>query len=138
MARPWADDARALRKEGVTAVVSLTLRPALPEPPPGLRVLHVPVPDMTAPSQEQLLRAVRFLREEVAAGGAVAVHCFAGIGRTGTVLAAWLVSEGREPDAAVAELRELRPGSLETLEQEHAVHLFAETWAREVPREERE
>jgi protein-tyrosine phosphatase len=56
----------------------------------------------------------------------VAVHCFAGVGRTGTVLAAWMVAQGMEPDAAIEELRALRPGSVETRGQADAVRRFAQ------------
>jgi protein-tyrosine phosphatase len=54
----------------------------------------------------------------------------AGYGRTGTVLAAYLVAKGAEPEEAIDRVRRARPGSIETVEQEHAVHLFAETLGR--------
>jgi protein-tyrosine phosphatase len=38
----------------------------------------------------------------------VYVHCHAGIGRTGTVAACWLVRQGRAPSDALAELQRLR------------------------------
>jgi atypical dual specificity phosphatase len=49
------------------------------------------------------------------------VHCGAGLGRTGTVVAAWLVRRGRSAREAIAEVRRVRPGSVETREQEEAV-----------------
>jgi atypical dual specificity phosphatase len=130
MARPDPSDAERLRDAGITAVVSLTRRPPFFDPPPGIAILHLPVVDMTPPSQEQLLQAVRFLETAVAGGGKAAVHCVAGWGRTGTVLAAFLVARGEEPDEAVHRVRTRRPGSIETADQERAVHLFAETWGR--------
>ncbi len=130
MARPDPSDAERLREEGITALVCLTRRPSFFEPPEGLSILHLPVADMTAPTQEQLVQAVRFLETALASGGRAAVHCTAGWGRTGTVLAAWLVGRGEDPDGAIERVRRARPGSIETAEQEHAVHRFAATWKR--------
>jgi len=48
----------------------------------------------------------------------VGVHCHAGIGRTGTILAAYLISQGKTARDALRELRVMRPGSVETSEQE--------------------
>jgi atypical dual specificity phosphatase len=126
MARPGPDDAPLLRLLGVTAVLSLTVRPA--EGLQGFRVCHVPVVDMEAPSLEDLERSVLFLEEVVASGGRAVVHCAAGIGRTGTVLAAFLVAGGATADEAIAAVREGRPGSIETPEQEWAVRAFERFW----------
>jgi len=55
----------------------------------------------------------------------VAVHCTAGLGRTGVVLACHLVTRGMSADNAIARIRRLRPGSIETDEQAIAVDEFA-------------
>jgi len=130
MARPDPSDAEELRESGITAVVSLTRRPVFVDPPKGMKVLHLPVLDMGAPTTAQLEEATRFLDEAIEGGGRAVVHCLAGCGRTGTVLAAYLVSKGEEPEEAIHRVRRLRPGSIETAEQEHAVHRFAATWKR--------
>jgi atypical dual specificity phosphatase len=126
MARPDPSDAEELRELGITAVVCLTRRPVFAAPPKGMKLLHLPVVDMSAPTQAQLEEATRFLDEAIEGGGRAVVHCLAGQGRTGTVLAAYLVSKGEEPEEAIHRVRRARPGSIETAEQEHAVHLFAE------------
>ncbi len=131
MAAPPPDAGPMLRERGFTAVVSLTRRPALKDPPEGLRVLHLPVPDMTAPRVAQLAQAVLFIEDALSEGGRALVHCLAGQGRTGTVLAALFVARGADPAEAIARIRDLRPGSVETVEQEHAVHRFAEAWREE-------
>src|SRR5581483_7280199 len=99
----------------------------------GLLVMHVPVIDMDAPTQEQLDRCVSALMRARAQGMGVAVHCTAGLGRTGAVLAAYFVAQGFTPRAAVARVRELRPGSIETADQESAVEEFAARRAARTP-----
>ena len=50
-------------------------------------------------------------------GHSVAVYCEAGIGRTGTLLAGYLIASGLAPDAAIARVRSLRRGAIETPQQ---------------------
>ncbi len=126
MGLPYESSWPALRAEGVGAVLSLTEDAPAGDPAcEGLVALHIPLIDFGVPSPEALARAVEFIRNQVAEGRPVAVHCFAGVGRTGTVIAAWLTTEGLEADAAIAEVRRLRPGSVETRGQADAVRRFA-------------
>ena len=61
----------------------------------------------------------------IAEGKPVVVHCRAGVGRTGTLLAAYLVRSGLDADAAVELVRSRRPGSIETASQLRLVHDIA-------------
>ena len=54
----------------------------------------------------------------------VVVTCTDGLGNTGTVLACYMVYAGYTPDKAVSHIRELRPGSIKSQEQEDAVHQY--------------
>jgi atypical dual specificity phosphatase len=95
----------------------------------GLQYLHLPVRDFTAPSIEQACQFVDFVDRQRAQGRPVAVHCRSGYGRTGTMLACYLVSSGMSAADAIAFVRDKRPGSVETREQEQFVRLFEEYWA---------
>ncbi|MEE9383640.1 MAG: dual specificity protein phosphatase family protein [Nannocystaceae bacterium] len=115
-----------LADHGIDTLVSLT-----PYPPEaavveayGMQLLHFPVADFAAPTQDQLRSFVSSTQRSVAQQSAVAVHCMAGRGRTGTFLAAYFVGEGMSADQALAHVRALRPGSVESLVQEEAVRLF--------------
>jgi atypical dual specificity phosphatase len=99
------------------------------DPPEMLRrlnaePLHLPVADSNPPTQDQLDRGVAAIGEALGRGERVAVHCGAGLGRTGTLLAAYLVTQGYGAEDAIARVRAARPGSVETFEQEAAIHEF--------------
>ena len=117
-------DLQDLHGRGITAVVSLTNRP-LPGKTLvrcGMQPLHLPVEDMTPPTISQIHQFIAFV--EGTAGG-IAVHCTAGVGRTGTMLACYLVWSGMAAEQAIALIRQNRPGSIETADQEWAVINFA-------------
>ncbi len=128
LARPRsAGDLTWLRQQGVQLLISLTEdrpRPAWSDEA-GMLVYHEAMEDMEPPEQEALARAVSAINRALAGGMGVAVHCGAGLGRTGVVLAAWMVSTGMSAAAAITRVRKLRPHSVETNEQEEAVEEFA-------------
>jgi atypical dual specificity phosphatase len=119
----------ALSGSGVRLLVNLHGRPHDPArlERHGLREVHLPVKDFAAPSQEQIERGVDAILGVLAAGEAAAVHCGGGLGRTGTLLACYLVSsEGLGAEEAIGRIRSLRPGSVETPAQAAAV----DAWVR--------
>jgi atypical dual specificity phosphatase len=122
-----ASDLAWLHEQGISAVLSLTETP-LDEATlstHGLQSLHLPVQDLTPPTPEQFLTALQFIDRQRAQGHAVAVHCLMGQGRTGSILAAYLIRNGTSPEEALRELRRICPGAVENPSQEHALAAFA-------------
>jgi atypical dual specificity phosphatase len=121
----------SLREHGILAILSLTEEPlefsALREF--EMNYLHVPVDDFTAPTPEQIEESMDFMQEQIEQKNGVMVHCHAGIGRTGTILACFMVKQNMDANQAIQFVRRLRPGSLEVYSQEYAVHQYAENVA---------
>lgn len=135
-----------LAASGITTFVNLT-RPEDPVPPymphavngrPGIQ-WHFPVPDFGVPDHQQLTDILATIDTAVTAGERVYLHCRAGIGRTGTVAACWLVKHGLDADQALAALAHKwqvvdksasEPHTPETSEQVQCVHAWARHLAR--------
>ena len=100
----------------------------------GMEDCYEPVPDWTAPSQHQIDRIISFVHNAIQRGRPVAVSCDAGYGRTGTVLACYLISTGHSAEHAIQQLLDVRPCSREILmvpEQKEAVLEFARRLGKE-------
>lgn len=123
-----ASDLAVLREQGIESVLTLTETPVLAHEleAAGLDALHLPVDDFHAPTTQQLLQALEYIDASLAENMPVAVHCLAGQGRTGTILAAWLLRSGLSADDAIAEIRALAPGAIESVPQVEALRRWAE------------
>jgi len=87
--------------------------------------IHLNVKDYGAPSLQQLDNTIEFMKKQIDRGKRVLVHCAAGKGRTGTILAAYLVKEENLTAVqAINKIRELRPGSVQTKTQENCIEAF--------------
>jgi atypical dual specificity phosphatase len=116
-----------LREQRIALLVNLHTRAHAPSTlaQRGLEQVHLPVADLQPPSAEQIELGLRAIDRALEQGRRVAVHCGAGLGRTGTLLACYLIRGGLGPGEAIARLRALRPGCIETTEQEQAVYAYA-------------
>ena len=112
-AMPFARDVSALAKLGVTGVVNTCQEyagPVAQYQEAGIEQLRVPTIDFTHPTLESVQRAVEFMEQQVASGGAVYVHCKAGRARSGTVVVCWLMhSKKWSRQQAQAHLLKQRP-----------------------------
>lgn len=104
-------DMKALARVGITCLVSLT------ETPPdtdvmaahGIGNLWFPIGDMQAPSVEQAGTICAEIEDKLRSNENIAVHCRAGLGRTGTILAAYLIWEGSSALDALESVRRVEP-----------------------------
>ena len=133
-ARPgWLGDLRVdlefLWEQGVRGIVGFvdpgTTMDYSGAPGCVFEILRLQVEDHTAPPPEVLGQGIDFIERCRKQELPVLVHCLAGIGRTGTLLACYLArAQGLDGADALARLRVLRPNSVETREQEAAVLHF--------------
>jgi ADP-ribosylglycohydrolase/protein-tyrosine phosphatase len=124
-------DLAALRDWGATRLISLTPSDesaelsisGLAAAATGSRLAFhaLPVPDFGVPTGDTLTvwgRLSPLVHRALERGERVAIHCRAGLGRSGTLAALILTERGIAPDEAIAHVRAARPGAVETQAQE--------------------
>ncbi len=131
---PW--NLQALAADGWTVLVSFECELLEPDHVKEIRALGLEhrlicVVDFTAPTIDQLFEFNEFVDAKLAEGRKVLAHCYAGRGRTGAMLAAYLIHRGMSSDAAIREIRERAAhaygstrGVIEP-EQEETLHQYA-------------
>lgn len=142
---------RLLLDAGVTFFLDLThsadglepytdlLRAEAKAVPMPVTYRRMAIPDRDIPTAAQMVETLDVIDEALAAGQVVYIHCWGGIGRTGTVVGCHLARHGDKPgnrgDAALAQLAELwqtvekrdrHPQSPETPAQVHMVRTWQE------------
>ena len=121
MGEPWSmkigETQDILKKHGIGAILTLTEEDMYgpKHMTAGFKTCHVPIDDCEAPTMKAMENAIEFIDVSVETGLKVAVHCFEGRGRTGTVLCGWVgLKESLTGEKAIKRIYELRPCSVIT------------------------
>lgn len=101
------EDLESVKDQGITAIMNLCGEcydlHAIEERG-GFLVYFLPLPDEGAPDMEEMEKAVAWVDESIASENKILVHCRFGIGRTGTFVAAYLLSKGYSLKAALSKM----------------------------------
>jgi atypical dual specificity phosphatase len=122
------DELARLAAYGIKVLVSLTEEPfdAAKLAEFGIEGVHVPIPDMGAPTLGAAIDLCRRIAAWTESGRATALHCRAGLGRTGTLLAAALVFQGLDAVKAIERVRLVNPRYIQSDVQLRFLHEFAD------------
>jgi len=119
------DEIKWILDEGVKSIVTIREESLDEDWIKDVNYLHIHSNDMGVPEFDDLTRAVDFIHERITNNEPVMVHCLAGLGRTGTILACYLIKyEKLSADDSIQRVRESRPGSIQSFPQEEIIFQF--------------
>lgn len=124
-------DLNALKRVGISVLVSLTTKPVDPEvlKEYDIKGIAFPIKDMGVPTIEAAMKLCEQVDELLNQGEAIAMHCKAGMGRTGTMLAAQLIWEGKTALDALETARSIEPRWVQSEAQVEFLEEFAQAVA---------
>jgi atypical dual specificity phosphatase len=127
-------DLQALKAVGITCLITLTendiSQDALARN--GLKNIHLSIDDRRPPTLAQMAMLLIRMEALFKRGEVLAVHCLAGIGRTGTVLACWLIREGLSAEEALRRVRRIEPRYVQSVEQEMFLQQYEDSILRKL------
>ena len=119
------DEIKWLQEQGVKSIVTVREETLDENWVEKMKYLHVHSNDMGVPEFDDLVNAVDFIHQRITQDEPVMVHCLAGLGRTGTILACYLIKyDSMSADDAIQKVREKRQGSIQSFSQEELIHRF--------------
>ena len=122
------DEVQWMIDQGVKSIVTVREEPLDDDWVKDVSYLHVYSNDMNVPEFDDLTYAVDFIHRRITNNEPVMVHCLAGMGRTGTLLACYLVKYQKMlADDAIQKVRKERPGSIQSFPQEEMIFQFAKS-----------
>ncbi len=129
--REHADDLPLLYDAGIRAVACLLNIPSddIIFQSAGFNFKCFPIADGCPPTLEQAKKLIQFIDHCRSQQQPLAVFCEAGLGRTGTVLATYLMYEGQSAQQAIGSIRTLEPAAIETYQQTK----FLEELEKQIP-----
>ena len=111
--------------EGVKSIVTIREEPLDEDWVKNMNYLHVHSNDMGVPDFSDLVFSVDFIHSRITNNEPVMVHCLAGLGRTGTILACYLIKyEKMSAEDAITHVREKRHGSIQSFVQEEMIFQY--------------
>jgi len=119
------DEVQWAIEQGVKSIVTIREDPLNDDWVKDVNYLHVSSNDMGVPEFADLTYAIDFIHRRITNNEPVMVHCLAGMGRTGTILACYLIKyQKMSANEATEKVRKERPGSIQSYPQEEIIFRF--------------